>query len=383
MFLATICFAKSYCHIFFDGTTNDKTQGTNVWNMFNHMPGVPVTYSPKGLNKDKVDAMFKSMDNHRSVYVPGVGTSLSLTAIEKNVQSVSGSGIEKRAILGYQYILDACEKDFGTEYVIKIIGFSRGATTARMFATYISLYGLSAANTAIGAGGMSDFEKTFLNPAVASKVGRMPVIEFMGLFDSVASIGTFRRLDPDNLPTLPPPYGIELNLAKMSLKIPSMVMNVAHAVALNEYRNLFEYTPIATGNPKWIEKFFVGSHGDIGGFLNSHRQKIAQSWMVVKGMSHVLFQLVLKISTLKIMVGADMIDCYKGITSMAGVKPRPVDFKRAHITVTMTAMTAKLQRVDQLLDHDTAFSAIARIQKKPIKRDYINLLYLKVAIILG
>ena len=363
MFLVSFCSAQSYCHIFFDGTTNDKTQGTNVWNMFNNMPGIPVSYSPPGLNKDNADAIFKSMDNHRSVYVPGVGTSLTLTTLQKNTQTATGSGMEKRAILGYQYIIDACEKDFGSKYVIKIIGFSRGATTARMFATYISLYGISASNTEIGANGMTRFETTFLNPTVASTVGRMPVIEFLGLFDSVASIGTTRRLDPDNLPTLPPPYGMELYLAKMSLKIPSMVVKVAHAVALNEYRTMFEYTPIAAGNPNWKEKFFMGSHGDIGGFLNNKRQEITQSWMVRKGMSQVLGNLMYSRSTILSLVGVDMYDSNKEITAKAGTKPRPVDFTRVHFIVYHAAVKAKLAQVDQLLDHDTAFAAIATIQK--------------------
>ena len=288
MFIPTF-FAVHVCNIFFDGTTNDKTQGTNVWNMFDALTGVAAIYDPsKGLNKDDVEVYYKTTTTSLSVYVSGVATSRTMKAADKTAQSVTGSGIEKRAIMGYSFLTSMCEKEFRGIYDLKIVGFSRGAVTARMFSTYLSLYGISSANMVPVAAfnGLTNFEKTFQDGATKSIKGRIPSITFLGIFDTVAAIGITRRLDPDDHRLIDLPG--EANLCKLSIKIPTIVVNVAHAVAINEYRYAFEPTYIERGNPRWIEKYFLGSHADIGGYANSERQKIALTWMIQQGFSSVL-----------------------------------------------------------------------------------------------
>ena len=361
MLLISIYTAQKICSVFFDGTTNDKTTGTNVWTMFDNMPGSQVAYSPQGLNKDNVEAYTKSIGEYRSVYVPGVGTSLSGA---KNSQSLFGTGIEKRATIGYAYLLNVCEAEWGENYRLKIVGFSRGAVTARMFATYLSKFGIAAINLVSVAtfDGSSTFERTFLYPDTVNTVGRVPVITFLGLFDTVASIGSAtKRYDPDD-PSLQYP---EPNFyPRLSLKIPMIVLNCAHAVAINEYRSLFQYTPITLDKSSWVQQYFIGSHGDIGGYMNSKRQQIALSWMSHLGFERALDNLALVENVVFSLRAVPYKSSYAEATITGGVISRSVDWPRIHFTAGQVAQDGNLAKTEDLLNSiwlDQALAASAKL----------------------
>ena len=368
LFLSTL-FAQLICNVFFDGTENNRTTGTNIWEMFSVLSGVPVVYDPKGLNKDNVDVLFKvDAVQHASVYVPGVGNSRTLSEAARIAQSASGAGMEKRAVIGYQFMLDQCETNLGANYEVKIFGFSRGACTARMFANYVARFGVVSSNTvpSTAADGLTPFEVTFTSISRAngpSVVGtRFPVIAFLGIYDTVCSIGVSRRLDPDNprLFNLVP----EGSLAKFPVKLNASIVRVAHAVAINEYRKFFQFTPIETSNPQWEETFFLGSHGDIGGFGSSARQKLSLSWMVNKGNFVTQTSLALSFHSLRNLRHSDMIDSNLETTAkVGGVENRVIDIARVHGTVKYVAADAKLPFINSLLDHDTAFNTIAGLKK--------------------
>ena len=324
MFFTPTLFAVNVCNIFFDGTTNDKTQGTNVWNMFNALIGSETIYEPsEGLNKDDVEAYLKSTPTSRSIYVSGVATSRKGVS---TIQSATGAGIERRAIIAYHYLTSICETDFVGLYELKIVGFSRGAVTARMFSTYLSLYGISLANMVPIAkfDGLTNFEASFLDGKTKSIKGRIPSITFLGIYDTVAAIGKTRRLDPDDHRLFDLPG--EESLCKLSIKIPNIVVNVAHAVAINEYRYAFEPTYIERGNPRWIEKYFLGSHADIGGYANSERQKIALSWMIQQGFSSVLGSLSSTADYILSLRASTYRNSYTEVTIAEGPFTRKVDW---------------------------------------------------------
>lgn len=358
MLFSTLLSAESnVCNIFFDGTTNDKTQGTNVWNMFNALEGSVTRYTPSrssDLNKDSVEALYKTGSNSRAVYVPGVGTSTTLGDYEKNLQAYSGKGIERRALVGYAFLTNICEVQFGKTYELKIVGFSRGATTAIMFATYLSLFGISIANTVpIGPfNGLTSFEQTLLTGDQNTKNsrGRIPQITFLGLFDTVASIGFATRLNPGEHLTF---WGKiiknrlgEEYLCKLSIKIPLIVEKLAHAVAINEYREAFHPTLINKDSPKWVEMFFIGSHSDIGGFKNSERQKIALSWMVQQGFQETLKKLFLAPGYILNLRGSPLTNSYDDFTILEGPYTRPVDWKACSVDTLAVAKDGHLSRIE-------------------------------------
>ena len=222
-------------------------------------------------NKDDVDYDIKTnpVTNSYAIYVPGVGTSRTQSKI---AQIALGSGIEKRIIVAYDYILSLLGIGFDQakvdQFQLKIFGFSRGAATARMFSTYISQYGFDARNSEMIAAldGLSSLEETFLKetPTFPSTTGLIIKIAFLGLFDTVLSV-----------------YFV--GGYKISLDIPANVYQCFHAVATAERRKLFNYTPIQTVTENWVESFHLGSHADIGGFEYIQRQFLTVSDMVKFG----------------------------------------------------------------------------------------------------
>jgi RHS repeat-associated protein len=136
---------------------------------------------------------------------------------------------------------------------IDVVGFSRGAAQARDFANQVA-----------GATRNNWYEYT--NAAGARQCQRVN-LRFMGLFDTVLSV----------------------HRGSYNLGIPEAFSHVAHAVAMNEYRNLFPGESIAQGQfssvpvpgQVRIERGFLGAHSDIGGsFADGDLAKVALVWMV-------------------------------------------------------------------------------------------------------
>lgn len=136
---------------------------------------------------------------------------------------------------------------------IDVVGFSRGAAQARDFANQVADSTRNGWYAYTDATGTSQCQRVNLR--------------FMGLFDTVLS--THR--------------------GSYNLGIPEAFSHVAHAVAMNEYRNLFPLESIAEGQfsdkpvpgQVRIERGFIGAHSDIGGsFADGDLAKVALTWMV-------------------------------------------------------------------------------------------------------
>ena len=284
-------------------------------------------------NTDNVDAYSKNSTGYNSIYISGLGSSNSFSPITNARQYINGAGLEKRAILAYAFLVENINEKLALsgDYQIKLFAFSRGASTARMLANYLSLYGLSISNiNSRDSLGYTKFEGTFFEPKHSTSVrGLMTRINFLGLFDTVASIG----VDPNNRLSPIQNYTNTEPLSKLSLDVPDIVEKCSHAVAINEIRTAYVYTPInITSNRK--EVFFIGSHEDIGG-KNNERQKIALRWMILESnMSNELHSLLIShFESLEIGNQAKIVDKSDVAPIYGGATNRFVDLSRVDKTV--------------------------------------------------
>ncbi|CDG84882.1 phospholipase effector Tle1 domain-containing protein [Janthinobacterium agaricidamnosum] len=124
---------------------------------------------------------------------------------------------------------------------LDVFGFSRGAAQAVAFC------------------------HLFNDLLVENKLAGIPAtINFLGLFDTVATVGVSASVAR----TLPVPDGFadgHFSWAKRILDpLPACVNKGLHCIAAHEQRMNFPVTGLATGN-KIIEMYFPGVHSDVGG----------------------------------------------------------------------------------------------------------------------
>ncbi|MEH6434570.1 T6SS phospholipase effector Tle1-like catalytic domain-containing protein [Massilia sp. DD77] len=136
---------------------------------------------------------------------------------------------------------------------ISMFGFSRGATQARAFANWLaSLCGLDAMIRGEG----------------QSSLGGFPVVfDFLGLFDTVASVGLGNTYGNFPILHLFDGHGAWAD-AEDSLRIPGCVNSCVHLVAGHELRRSFPVDSIAVGSvlpARAKEVVFPGVHSDVGG----------------------------------------------------------------------------------------------------------------------
>lgn len=148
-----------------------------------------------------------------------------------------------------------------SETKIFLFGFSRGAFAVRLLADFLSYDNLAAHPR--------DCASRWRRYAIASAAGVRPAatlssdppaISYMGLWDTVDSTPAFKSSPLETLP--------------------SNVGRVRHAVAIHEYRRLFDYIPFRP-DPRVEEIFFPGAHSDIGGGYPDNREiaDLALSWI--------------------------------------------------------------------------------------------------------
>ena len=192
----------------------------------------------------------------RDIYIDGIGTE----AGQPDSLIGQGLGISDTGVIAktdkavhslaenIQAALEALGRTFpNNEIVIKslqfdIFGFSRGAAASRHFANRIH-----SEDSAILAAIRDGMQGTTFKGAPAGK------IRFIGIFDTVAAIGTpFNGLNPHSADTG------EVNLVLR----PGVADKVFHITAANECRFNFALNSV---KPAWPELTLPGAHSDIGG----------------------------------------------------------------------------------------------------------------------
>jgi hypothetical protein len=251
---------KIQANLFFDGTLNNyfnvTTQDANV--LQNHggddtsyenaLSNVARMWEPMHLDRDGPDI---------GVYIEGMGTtrdqSDSLTGYALGTGETGMTSRAQQAFEPLKNIVADKRGDLGPPAILElnIYAFSRGAATARHFASLLR------------------------NPAEIAKHftdtwSRVSVqVNFVGLFDTVSSEGVAHGNDVDDL-------GLRF--------VDDAAQRVFHLMALDEYRENFALTTIASACqakalvngarvPMGFELGIPGAHSDVGGGYRSGTSK--------------------------------------------------------------------------------------------------------------
>lgn len=258
--------------VLLDGTWNDQNEHTNVCQIYNRLG---------------------SSDRHRSHYVEGVGT----RRFERLRGGMFGFGLDENIREGYRFI---AENYRSSSDRIFLIGYSRGAFTARSLAGMIAKCGIVDPGhisdkelfdryrdtNAPGLRDMQEGEKparTTEDKKVLAE-SQLARIRFIGVFDTVGSLGI-----PGTLGRLFSRHRYEFHDTKLS----GLVDYACHAIAIDEHRKQFAPT-LWTGVPTPVpghstvleQRWFAGAHGSVGGGGTSRPEThnplsvITREWMV-------------------------------------------------------------------------------------------------------
>ncbi len=221
----------------FDGTWNDSS----------------VPEDQRNTKKDTNVHRFRVLYDGTHVYLDGVGTRYG--TIGRLIGGLTGAGAQKRVEEAFEALRKNVRQG---DTVIDVVGYSRGATIARLFVQRIE----------------RDYHD--LQDKNGTPLQAPPQVRFLGLFDTVASFGIPWTDDEDDFSHL----------------IPDFVENTFHAMALDETRETFGIERCIGSREHITEVWFRGGHGDIGGnatFIdkkgeqsNRERSDIALNWMLSK-----------------------------------------------------------------------------------------------------
>lgn len=255
-----------------------------------------------GNNEDtNVVKLFRAVDKSAAArqiayYDPGVGSANEFPAVgplerrlRRAVQLIGlalGRGVFDNIAEAYRFLVE----NYQDGDRICIFGFSRGAFTARAVGGMINMYGLvhpaglailpsmvrsyfSPQDAANRAGrGRAEFA---LDVATHFSLGRRPLIHFVGVWDTVESVG----LDL---------FGKGLKISNNPTIAEKRFVHIRHALALHETRH--KYAPRNYSAPgfdaeelkhrTFDERWFRGNHSDVGGsYAEDGLSNITLAWM--------------------------------------------------------------------------------------------------------
>ncbi len=215
-------------------------------------------------------------ENQLKCYIPGVGSNSDRKDIffvsryiKKYMGLAFGYGLQERVIAGYNFLVD----NYSEGDKIFLFGFSRGAYTAKVLSGLIHACGLMGrGNEYLVKYAYSLYSSNNPNFEVMSKFKHTfsvcePEISFMGLWDSVSSVGHIWRMR--NFP-------FTSNMNNVNV--------LRHALAIDEKRTMFmNNTSIIKGDS--VNMWFAGVHSDVGGGFpeeESSLSKIPLEWMITE-----------------------------------------------------------------------------------------------------
>lgn len=266
--------------VFFDGTLNNGDNGAlgllcNAPNAIgpedlqlrckDYMRSPDSSYANDESNISKLRQLYLESSNlegignnrqfSKAIYVAGIGTSsgqadsLMGAAFGRGNTGVSAKVEQafvdvKKEVFDFAY---TCPGVKITQLVFDVFGFSRGAAAARHFSNEVAL-GLS--------GPLVDtfrLLRGIFHPAFNWNYQKSIHVGFIGLFDTVASIGGLSNLGNVRSDKAP---GLNLHLPR------ALFPNVVQLAARDEYRANF---PLSRVKPDHLELTLPGAHSDIGG----------------------------------------------------------------------------------------------------------------------
>ena len=201
-------------------------------------------------------------------YLSGVGTG---DAFDKVAGGFTGKGLEEKIQEAYKHLCeDFCEGD-----EIHIIGFSRGAYTARSLVGFINRVGIINKSELSKLPGLwNDYKRK----RIISE-GEVPTIKSLTVFDTVGALGILK--------------GSTKEIKKHqfhNVKISSNVEHIFHLLAVDERTPKFTPTLFKKNESPDLklkdlkQVWFCGGHEDVGGGNKDHEDKglenIALHWVV-------------------------------------------------------------------------------------------------------
>ena len=261
-----------------------------------------------GVNEDtNVVKLFRAVDKSAAArqiayYDPGVGSANEFPAVgplgrwlRRAVQLIGlalGRGVFDNIAEAYRFLVE----NYKDGDRICIFGFSRGAFTARAVGGMVNMYGL------VHPAGLSilpSMVRSYFSPQDASNrvgrgrvefaidvathfsLGRRPLLHFVGVWDTVESVG----LDL---------FGKGLKISNNPTIAEKRFVHVRHALALHEIRH--KYAPRNYTAPdfdaeemryrSFDERWFRGNHSDVGGsYEEDGLSNITLAWMMAEAAS--------------------------------------------------------------------------------------------------
>lgn len=289
-----------------DGKLDTHKSPTNVYKLFTRLMGTP-TDDHWGLGfLNSIEKRATNSDKSReqvAMYCHGVGDNHYLPS-EKYLGGLFGAGMTTRLRLGYEFI----SREYSAGDTIIIIGFSRGAYTARALADMVGAVGVLRQDVAQSHGPFSAAASAWLQylagaftttddlamhsshfVALSEKVHETLLgktlskddfiadveIAAVAVWDTVGSIGV-SFVDGDTRID-------HYNLASETLG--SHIKVALHAVSLDEKRILFTPTlwkRVGAEN-RLTQTLFAGDHSDVGGgHPDQSLSELTLAWMMAQ-----------------------------------------------------------------------------------------------------
>lgn len=300
-----------------DGTWNNAGQdaknddATNVLKLYQLLAGDIVGGSeflrgdpPEIVEGEKVLKAADGSTLQVAKYINGVGNSANI--IKKLFSGAFGAGVVQRIVRGYTYI----SRNYQPGDHIFIIGFSRGAYTARALAGMIATQGLLKTSfksgsqesyqaatdawfyyrntvkvkdedlladlmTAVLNKGLWSLVKSVFNPHLSSD-------DFIAV-DHIASVAVWDTVGAMGIPKFNIQNKELVDAFRFADEVLSKKVRLGlHAIALDEKRELFKPTLWNAGG-NVLQRVFIGGHADVGGgYTEKGLSDIALEWMVTQ-----------------------------------------------------------------------------------------------------
>ena len=269
-----------------DGTWNNPNQDsdgddvpdpTNVYKLFLCLDGVDSPGALLTANEQEKEVINNGMTLQISKYIHGVGDSRN--PIGRIIGGAFGAGVISRIVRGYTFI----SRNYEPGAKIFIVGFSRGAYTARALAGLIASEGVLAPaltgdkELAYRAGAEAWYQyrqKTAPKSKVAQlwKVARdlprflseksLKPTDFVPV-DEIAAVAVWDTVGALGIPLFKGNGRVDA-FRFCDTKLSKKVINGFHAVSLDEQRDDFEPT-LWDPAPNVKQVLFPGAHSDVGG----------------------------------------------------------------------------------------------------------------------
>lgn len=207
-------------------------------------------------------------------YDEGVGTKW----YDQFVGGTIGTGLELNIVQGYEFLA----KNYEDGDEVYVIGFSRGAYTARSLVGMIRNCGLIypkhlALKVAMAYGiyrTREDGVDSFTAKVFRASFSREIKIKFIGVWDTVGALGIPLHIIKDfNMKFY------EFHDTQLS----EIVQNAYHALAIDEHRLDFDaclWNPATAPRQALEQRWFLGAHCDVGGGYKNHQlSDMALRWM--------------------------------------------------------------------------------------------------------